>query len=251
VDNVGAVLAQLRARETFPWRAGLSFAAALHLSIAVAFVVAATSKDRRTPPSRSVAVRLMPAGRLAGPSPVEKPSAPPVENRKILKPVDPEPPPSEKAVVLPSKDKKKPTPPPRPAPPAPASPPVELPSGPGGAAEEHSTGSGATSGIGGLGLGAAGVEQGDFQYSYYIERMLVAISLQWVRPGQPPASPPVVRFVVQRDGTISDAAIFQSSGVPFADRAALRAVLSAAPLPPLPAEFGGREVGFRVIFGGQ
>jgi protein TonB len=221
----------------------------LHLSIAAVFLIAAASGPRRTPPARAVAVRLMPAGRLAGP-PAQRPSAPPVENRRILKPVDPEPVPSEKAVVLPSKEKPKPAPP-KPAPPAPASsPPVELPSGPGGA-EDHSTGSGATSGVGGLGLGAAGVEQGDFQYSYYIERMLVAISLQWVRPGQSPVSAPVIRFVVQRDGSVTDAAVFQSSGVPFADRAALRAVLSAAPLPPLPAEFGGREVGFRVIFGGQ
>jgi TonB family protein len=249
MDNVGAVLAQLRSREVFPWRAGLSFAAALHLSLAAILIAASLSKPRTPLVARAVSVRLMPAGQIAGQR-APRPVAPPVETRKILKPVDPEPPPSEKALVLPDKDRRKPAPRPTVAAPSHASPAVDLPAGPAGG-EESAAGTGTTSGVGGLGLGTAGVEQGDFQYSYYIERMLVAISLQWVRPGQPPAAPPVIRFVVQRDGTVTDATIFQSSGVPFADRAALRAVLSAAPLPPLPAEFAGREVGFRVIFGGQ
>ena len=42
--------------------------------------------------------------------------------------------------------------------------------------------------------------------------------------------------------------IVTSSGLPFVDRAALRAVLASSPLPPLPAEYGGPHLGIQVVF---
>ena len=57
-----------------------------------------------------------------------------------------------------------------------------------------------------------------------------------------------MRFHIERDGTISDPEIETSSGLPFVDRAALRAVLAASPLPPLPPEYGGSQLGVHLIF---
>jgi TonB family protein len=44
-------------------------------------------------------------------------------------------------------------------------------------------------------------------------------------------------FHIRRNGTVEDASVETSSGVPLFDQVALRAVLAASPLPPLPADF--------------
>ncbi|HEY3170786.1 MAG TPA: TonB family protein, partial [Thermoanaerobaculia bacterium] len=59
---------------------------------------------------------------------------------------------------------------------------------------------------------------------------------------------PVVHFKIEKDGTISDATVERSSGLPFVDRAALRAVISSSPLPPLPVEYGGTQLGVHLKF---
>ncbi len=45
----------------------------------------------------------------------------------------------------------------------------------------------------------------------------------------------LVRFVINRDGSLGEAKILRSSGYPLLDKEALRAVHDAAPFPPLPA----------------
>ena len=74
------------------------------------------------------------------------------------------------------------------------------------------------------------------------------ISLNWFKPSQAVQSNPIVHFQIERDGTISDARIVTSSGLPFVDRAALRAVIASSPLPPLPAEYAGPHLGIQVVF---
>ena len=58
----------------------------------------------------------------------------------------------------------------------------------------------------------------------------------------------MVRFQVERDGTVTEPEIEVSSGLSFVDRAALRAVIAASPLPPLPPEYSGSRLGVHLIF---
>ena len=201
---------------------------------------------------RAVAVRLLPAGSLKGgeaPAPAPAP-APPPETKKILKPApeDEPPPPTDKAVLLPSKekdkDKKTPATATRPAPERAKAPDVSLPS----SGESTGGGSGGPVGAGGnVGVSGAAFDS-DFQFSYYVERMLVSIGMNWFKPAQAGTVSPVIHFKIERDGTVSDATVERSSGLPFVDRAALRAVISSSPLPPLPAEYSGSQLGVHLKF---
>jgi len=107
--------------------------------------------------------------------------------------------------------------------------------------------------VGGIDIpaGAAGVTgiEGDFPYTIYIDRMKILIGQHWLRP-QPVADGvnATVHFVIDRDGTIRDAKNEISSGNGTFDRAALRAVLEASPLPPLPFGYNGTYLGVRLTF---
>lgn len=244
MDAVGHILAA-RERETLPWGLGISFALLLHAAIASAFLVSAFLHPRRILATRTVAVRLVQAGTLRGGAEVAVPRAEP-ERPKIVKPVEEAPPPpSGKAKLLPSTKKEKP---PAPAP-APQKPGSSASSSFSAAAATGSTGRGGPLGAGGdVGIGGATFDQPDFNYSYYIERMLVTIGTNWFKPALTVPSSPVIKFKIQRDGTLAEADVERSSGLSFVDRAALRAVLASSPLPPLPAEFSGDHLGVHLIF---
>src|SRR5262249_10484581 len=100
----------------------------------------------------------------------------------------------------------------------------------------------------GVGIGAARVDQPDFQYAYYLERMILAVGVNWFKPAQSSPTDPVVRFHVERDGAITDPEIEVSSGLPFVARAALRAVMASSPLPPLPPDYAGTRLGVHLVF---
>jgi periplasmic protein TonB len=57
-----------------------------------------------------------------------------------------------------------------------------------------------------------------------------------------------VTFEIQRDGTITNVQITQSSGIPEVDRSALRAVLASNPLAPLPPDYSGSTVKVEFYF---
>jgi periplasmic protein TonB len=248
VDDVGELIAQ-RSQERFPWGVGTLLAVLLHGSIAGALIYSAMIHPVHFVMPRTVAVHLLPAGSLKGgeaPAPAPAP-APPPEKNKILKPApeDVPPPPSEKAIVVPSKEKEKKTAATS-RPPAERSkaPDVSLPS----SGESAGGGAGGPVGAGGnVGVSGAAFDS-DFQFSYYIQRMLVAIGMNWFKPSQGGSVSPVIHFRIEKDGTISDAAVERSSGLPFVDRAALRAVLSSSPLPPLPVEYAGSHLGVHLKF---
>jgi TonB family protein len=246
VDTVGEIIWE-RGRERFPLGAGTFLAVVLHVGIAAAFIYSSMTHPVRFVSPRAVAVRLLPAGSLkGGEAPAPAPEAPP-ETKKILKPApeDEPPPPTDKAILIPEKeDKKKTATSARPAPERPKAPEVSLPSSggsPGGGA------GGAVGAGGNVGVSGAAFDS-DFQFGYYVERMLVAIGMNWFKPSQGGTVSPVVHFKIEKDGTISDASIERSSGLPFVDRAALRAVLSSSPLPPLPAEYSGTQLGVHLKF---
>lgn len=247
MDAVGQLLYD-RSRDRVPWGTGLSLALLLHLAIAAGFLLSGMSRRGPYLSPRAVAVRIMPAGSLRGGRPVRA-VAPAPETKKIVKPAQEEPPPpSEEALLLPApEEKKKPVAQavPEAANPAEKTPDVSLPSG-----EENPTGSGAgpVGAAGSAGIGGARLDQADFTYDYYIARMLVTISMNWFKPGQAAGVPPVIYFRIERDGMISDPQVEKSSGLPFVDRAALRAVIASSPLAPLPAEYGGKHVGVHLRF---
>ena len=249
MDTVGDLIWE-RGRERFPWGIGTVLAVVLHGSIAAALIYSASIHPTRFVNPRTVAVRLLPAGSLkGGAAPAPAPVPPPEpEKKKIVKPApeDAPPPPTDKAVLLPSKEKEKKTATTsRPSPEKARAPDVSLPS----AGESAGGGAGGPVGAGGnVGVSGATLDNADFKYSYYIERMLVAIGMNWFKPAQAGDVSPVIHFRIEKDGTISDAAVERSSGLPFVDRAALRAVLSSSPLPPLPAEYGGSQLGVHLKF---
>jgi TonB family protein len=88
---------------------------------------------------------------------------------------------------------------------------------------------------GGGPVGGAYTDFADFCCPEYLVTMQRAIYGNWQqKQGQPGISK--VKFVIQRDGTITDIVIEQSAG-PFLDLASRRALEQTRRLPPLPAPF--------------
>jgi TonB family protein len=77
----------------------------------------------------------------------------------------------------------------------------------------------------------------DFHFTYYIERMLALIESRWYKPAAPAGTRARVRFTILRDGRLEGIVLEASSGQPSFDRAALRALYAANPLPPLPPAY--------------
>ena len=246
MDAVGDILAE-KEKETFPWAGGALLAVTLHLAIVAAFFASFLAQPSKLAPPRAVSVRILSAGSIRGEA--ARAAAPEPARPKIEKPPEEAPPPpSEKAVLLPAKEekKKKPTTPPSaPRATAPHGPELSLPSsgeGTGGSTAPTASGAGGTAGIGG-----AQFDQPDFHYGYYIEAIQIALSTNWFKPTPNIPVPPKVHFHINRDGSVGDPEIVRSSGLPFVDRAALRAVL-ASTFPPLPADWAGPHVGLTVTF---
>ncbi len=255
MDAVGQIIAE-REHESFPWATGGSLALLLHAGIGIILLASSLSSPKRFVPGRTLAVRLQSAGSLRGHAVdlAPAPAAAEPEKPKILKPPDEvPPPPSEKAKLLPAREDTKKNPPlPAFSDPkgkskvtSPGPPTTGAPSAP--STSEGGTGSGSGTGPG-AGVGGLTFDQPGFNYPYYYERVKVAIETNWFKPATSMPTSPVIHFTIQRDGTISDAEIVTTSGLPFVDRAALRAVLASSPLPPLPSEFQSSHVGLSVLF---
>ena len=112
-----------------------------------------------------------------------------------------------------------------------------------------------TGGGGGRGLsvgentggGAPGIPA-DFHFTYYIERMLALIESRWYKPTAPPGARARVRFVILKSGKVEGIQLEESSGISSFDRAALRAMYAANPLPPLPPAYGKRSLTVHLSF---
>jgi TonB family protein len=86
------------------------------------------------------------------------------------------------------------------------------------------------------GVGALTLNVTDFPYAWYIAAVHRKIKERWdgyALAGQQPA----VIFEIGRDGGLKRAVVDKSSGNPYYDQAAVRAVTEANPFPPLPADF--------------
>lgn len=109
----------------------------------------------------------------------------------------------------------------------------------------------AESPVAGPGLGDVRLDTSDFPFAYYLTALRNKLSQHWTPAPLPPgtaARAVTVYFRVQADGRVTDAAVKSPSGNGFFDRAALRAVLNASPLSPLPREFPGPSLGVHLEF---
>ena len=88
---------------------------------------------------------------------------------------------------------------------------------------------------GGPGAGST-LDVADFCCPDYLVLMTERIKSAW-NQNQGVAGQTVIKFTIQRDGRLTDATIEKSSGYPALDLTALRAIVVAKQLPPLPAAF--------------
>ena len=197
-----------------------------------------------------MAVRLLPAGSLRAPAHVQaaEPAPPAAAPKpKIEKPVEEAPKPSKKALLLPGQGGQEEA---HAAARFPARP-HRCPRHQSAVGGRRCSGDGRRRrppGAGGkTGIGSLKLDQADFEYPFYIGQMADRIGMNWNPTHAAPTSP-VVHFVIQKDGTITDPRIVTSSGLPWIDRAAQRAVMESSPLPPLPAEYVGPHLGIQVVF---
>jgi len=93
---------------------------------------------------------------------------------------------------------------------------------------------------------------GDFRFAYYLASIRNKIGSRWVPPPGLDARTRTVRatvyFRIHRDGQVSVARIEDSSGMAFFDQTAMRALLAATPLPPLPAGYQDEWLGVHFGF---
>jgi TonB family protein len=89
-----------------------------------------------------------------------------------------------------------------------------------------------------------------FPFSYYLAAIERKVSSNWFSAVSEGASgiSCVVYFRLRRDGSVDDAKIETSSGNAYFDRAALRAVKSSSPFPPLPRAFPDQYLGIHFTF---
>jgi TonB family protein len=109
----------------------------------------------------------------------------------------------------------------------------------------------ATSNEGGLstdGTGGAS-NQGNVNFCdpQYLGQMVSLIYNNWRRETNV-AARPVIRFVIQRDGTLTDITVRQPSGYYALDNAAQRAVILTRAIPPLPACYPHPDYAMNLTF---
>jgi TonB family protein len=101
-----------------------------------------------------------------------------------------------------------------------------------------STGGGGTSGY---------LDVGNFCCPDYLETMLNRIQRNW-ESKQQVAGTSVIRFTVQRDGSITDVELERGSGYPGLDLTAQRALLNTRLLPELPAAYTNPTLTVHLLF---
>jgi TonB family protein len=99
---------------------------------------------------------------------------------------------------------------------------------------------------GGPGSGSR-LDVADFCCPDYLTAMIERIRMNWDQK-QDTIGQAVVRFTIQRDGTLTNVALEQSSGSPILDLAAQRALVLTRQLPPLPSQFPDPTLGVHLTF---
>jgi protein TonB len=203
------------------------------------------------------AVPEPPAPEALAPAPVVVPPPPPKPRPPAVKP-------GPHAVKPVQQVQKKPVekPSPEPAPVIAAEPPRGARTGPGAAAPTAQPGTAASGtasagpgGAAGVGTGASGSGRGAFGRGKgngddYLERVRSWILKYRKRPpdGLKQDKSTILLIALARDGTVLEAKVAESSGVPVLDQMALDWVHRASPVPPAPANIPGEPLKFRMSF---
>jgi TonB family protein len=229
VDPVSRILAEReRTRpRLFPFA---MIALVLHGAIVAAVFLASRHAAARPAQLPAVSVRIVqpePAPRQRRPaSPAPRPTSPPREKTTVP---EPEPEPVATALPRPEPQEQRPSEDAMAAPEQHVTPqPTPIPAPSGG-------GSGLSVG-GDNGRQIPGIPS-DFHFAYYVQRMLALIESRWYKPAAPEGTKALVRFTISREGRLSRIELESSSGNSSFDRAALRALHGANPLPPLPPAY--------------
>ena len=93
----------------------------------------------------------------------------------------------------------------------------------------------------------AGFDDPDFTYDYYSHQLIRAIGQAWRRPRIDKRLDLAIKFRIARNGTVSDVEVVRTSGIPSYDRAGIRALEDASPLPPLPVAYRKPSLGVTVL----
>jgi TonB family protein len=271
--EVNGVLAD-RARRHGRNAEARSFLAALALhALLLVVVLLAPRLKTPPPPLEFVPVQIIPAQALGvrRPAPPRR-KAPPAPAPETPAPEEPEaappkPEPADDVPALPDpeSDKKKPAEV-KPKPPEPSRPTPdkgETPREGSGKTEEGTSGTapgetgdqlgrrggprGNPLGTTAFGSEVGGLDNPDFTYAYYLDRLLSLIDAQWARPAMGSGVKAVIFFRIGRDGKMTELQVEQSSGYNSFDLAALRAVQNAAPFPPLPRAYKHEDLGVHLI----
>lgn len=98
--------------------------------------------------------------------------------------------------------------------------------------------------------GGISFDGGDFPYDAFIARMRNKIAAAWQVPAGSEGVErfAVIYFRVHRDGNITHVSVEQASGVFLFDQSCQRAVIQAAPFPPLPRDYDNEYVGVHFSF---
>lgn len=257
--EVNGVLAD-RARKHGRNAEATSFLAALALhGLLLAVVLLAPRLKPPPAPLEFVPVQIIPAQALGvhRPAPPRRktPPAPaaetpaPEETKPEAAPPKPEPADDVPALPDPESDRKRKDP--KPKPPEPSHP-EEGTSGtaPGETGDQLGRRGGPRGnplGTTAFGSEVGGLDNPDFTYAYYLDRLLSLIDAQWARPSMGSGVKAVIFFRIGRDGAMTDLQVEQSSGYNSFDLAALRAVQNAAPFPPLPRAYKHEDLGVHLI----
>ena len=192
-------------------------------------------------PVEYVSVVIVPPSVLG----IEEPPPPPPTRRPPPEPPPPEaqppppPPPDPEVPVLQTKPEKQSEPRATPPPPAPAPPPPP----------PRRQGSPFGSSLGAsTSKATVGVEDPNFTYGYYLDRVVRAISDQWVRPGTAEVKEAIFYFRIQANGAVTDIVLRQSSGEADFDAKARRSIEAASPMPPLPRGYQKDFLGINLVF---
>ena len=229
----------------------------LHSLLVLAFFVLPLLLREPPKPIDYVAVTVVPPKALG----IKDPPPPTKEEPPKKQPVAPPPPPPKKEEpkkveperpVLVEKPKPKPQPPPpKPPPPKPKPAATKSPLAPASpfAAPPKRKGSPKGNPLGASTAEATlGVEDPNFTYGYYLDRIVSMISENWTRPNVgSDAKDAVLYFRIKRDGTLELLNLKRTSGNEIFDRTALAAVRATEPLPPLPKGYKRDFLGINLI----
>ncbi len=252
--TVSEILEERIRRPDAPHGLATALSLAAHAAFVVFLVLISQPRKLTTPPLMSLPVRVVSPGALARLSAPPAPAAAPEEapRRPVIEKIQKEesPVPSKEALPLPEKGKKPKETKPAPAPRSAAASPNRS-AGTGAAVELPSAGVGlggdGTPGVSNFGASVSGFDA-DFPFAYYAEQIQALIGANWLKPEVPDSTACVVTFRIQRSGQVTDVKVETPSGLGFYDRAASRSIYAANPLPPLPPEFRGEELGVHIRF---